>query len=252
MRIAVLQEPSPGGDIPRALDRLGCALRAAGAAGAALLVAPEAFLPGYNHPEIAARALRRDDDAMARAADLCRDASCGLVLGYAERDGDRLRNSAVVFDPAGREVANYRKIQLYGPRERALYEPGDAYATFEAGGLRVALLICYDAEFAPHMAALAARGVRLVCVPTANMAPFVHVVRHTIPAMAANHGLAIAYANYCGTEGDLRYVGGSQIAGPHGEVLALAGEGPALLVADLPEPDPARLSTQAADLRHLS
>jgi predicted amidohydrolase len=41
------------------------------------------------------------------------------------------------------------------------------------------------------------------------------------------------------------------IAGPHGEVLARAGAGPALLIADLPPRDPARLSTQAADLRRL-
>ena len=69
--------------------------------------------------------------------------------------------------------------------------------------------------------------------------------------MAAIHGLAIAYANYCGTEGDLTYTGRFTIAGPHGEILARAGETPALLVADLPRRDPARLSTQSADLKVL-
>jgi 5-aminopentanamidase len=88
-------------------------------------------------------------------------------------------------------------------------------------------------------------------VPTANMQPFGHVVRHTVPAMAANHGVTIVYANYCGVDGDLTYVGGSLIAGPHGEVLAQAGAGPALLIADVPLRDPARLSTQAADLRQV-
>ena len=83
------------------------------------------------------------------------------------------------------------------------------------------------------------------------MQPFTHVARHTVPAMAANHGVTIVYANYCGTEGDLTYVGGSLIAGPHGEILAQAGDTPALLVADIPARDPARLSTQAADLRTL-
>ena len=116
---------------------------------------------------------------------------------------------------------------------------------------RAAILICYDIEFDAHVAALAAQGVQAILVPTANMAPFTHVIRHTVPAMAANHGLTIAYANYCGTEGDLTYVGGSLIAGPHGEVVAQAGDHPALLIADIPIPDPARLSTQAQDLRRL-
>jgi predicted amidohydrolase len=70
--------------------------------------------------------------------------------------------------------------------------------------------------------------------------------------MAANHGLTIAYANYCGSEGDLTYVGGSLIADPYGEPLVQAGSGPALLVADLPDHlDPARLSTQDQDYRKI-
>ena len=69
--------------------------------------------------------------------------------------------------------------------------------------------------------------------------------------MAANHAVSIVYANFCGQEGDLAYVGGSLIAGPHGEILAKAGDTPALLIADLPPRDAARLSTQSADLRVL-
>lgn len=248
MRLALWQDRSPEGDVEGGLGRLGAGLRAAGAMGAAALVAPEAWLPGYNRPDIPDRAMAREAVA-ARLAPLARAAGCGLVLGYAERDGARLFNSALALDAEGREVAHYRKLQLFGPRETALYEPGEGYVLFDLGGVRCALLICYDVEFAPHVAALAERGARAILVPTANMHPFVHVVRHTVPAMAANHGLSIAYANLCGEEGDLRYTGGSLIAGPHGEVVAQAGETPALLVADLPEPDPARLSTQARDLR---
>jgi len=251
MRIAVWQDRSPQGDTEAALGRLSSALAAAGAMGAAALVAPEVYLPGYNQPDIPARALARDGEVVRRLSEACRAAGCGLVLGYAERDGERLGNSALALDAEGREVANYRKIQLYGPREKALYAPGEGYALFDLGGVRAALLICYDVEFAPHIAELAARGAQVILVPTANMHPFIHVVRHTVPAMAANHGVTIAYANFCGEEGDLRYTGGSLIAGPHGEILAQAGELPALLVADIPDPDPSRLSTQAADLRRM-
>ena len=251
MRIAVWQDRSPQGDTEAALVRLSSALAAAGAVGAAVLVAPEVYLPGYNQPDILARAIARDGEAVRRLSEACRAARCGLVVGYAERDGGHLCNSALALDAEGLELANYRKIQLYGPREKALYAPGERYALFDLGSARAALLICYDVEFAPHIAALAARGAQVILVPTANMHPFVHVVRHTVPAMAANHGVVIAYANFCGEEGDLRYTGGSLIAGPHGEILAQAGEVPALLVADLPDPDPSRLSTQAADLRRM-
>ncbi|MFN3970228.1 MAG: nitrilase-related carbon-nitrogen hydrolase [Gemmobacter sp.] len=249
MRTALWQGHSPAGDTDRAVAEAETALMAAGAAGASVLVLPEVWLPGYNQPDIAARALTPDAAPLRALAAACARSRCGLVLGYAERDGSTLHNSALAIGPDGTTLATYRKLQLYGPRETALYMPGDTYVTFPLAGRTAALLICYDVEFAPHVAALASLGVDVILAPTANMAPFTHVVRHTVPAMAANHGLSIVYANYCGVEGDLTYVGGSLIAGPHGEVLAQAGEGPALLIADLPPRDPARLSTQSLDLR---
>ncbi|MGQ0609817.1 MAG: nitrilase-related carbon-nitrogen hydrolase [Paracoccaceae bacterium] len=249
MKLALLQGPSCGGDVPAALAAVGAALRGAGAMGAAVLVVPEVYLPGYNQPDIAGQALAPGSAVLEALAGSARAAGCALVIGYAEAAADGIYNAALVLGADGAVVANYRKIQLYGPRERAVYRPGDGYVTFWLGGVKAAVLICYDVEFAPHIKALADDGAEVILVPTANMMPFVHVVRHTVPAMAAGHGVSIVYANYCGAEGDLTYVGGSLIAGPHGEVLAQAGEGPALLVAEVPARDPARLSTQSADLR---
>lgn len=251
MRLALWQGTSPASDIEAACAQAEAALAAAAAMGAAALVLPEVWLPGYNQPDIPALALPLDSAPLHRLAAAAKRHATALVVGYAERDGDRLYNAAACFGPDGGLLCNYRKIQLYGPREAALYTPGDALPTFTLAGETAAILICYDVEFAPHIKSCADRGATLILVPTANMAPFTHVPRATVPAMAASHGVAIAYANYCGTEGDLTYVGLSTIAGPHGEILAQAGETPALLITDLPPRDPARLSTQSADLRQL-
>lgn len=252
MRLALLQAPSPAADDEAAFATLAAALNAAGAMGAATLTAPEIYLPGYNQPDIPARAQPRGGPWHQRLSSLCRAAGCGIVIGYAERAGERIYNSAIAIDAAGREIAHYRKLQLYGPRENAIYTVGDAYTLFNLHGRTAALLICYDVEFAPHIAALADRGASLILCPTANMLPYTHVARVTVPAMAVNHAVTIAYANFCGSEGDLDYAGGSVIAGPDGEILARAGAHPALLVVDLPAAyDPARLSTQARDLRSL-
>jgi 5-aminopentanamidase len=251
MRLAILQTRSPEGDLEAALDQIEQALKASGAARVDALVVPEVFLPGYNLADPAAQALADGAPALRRLSSAAAAEGTALVLGYAERQEDRVFNSALCLGPDGREAARYRKVQLYGSCEQAIYTPGDRYVTFPLAGRKAALLICYDIEFAPHVAALASMGTEVILVPTANMAPFSHVVRHTVPAMAANHGLAIAYANYCGSERDLTYVGGSLVVGPHGEVLAQAGDHPALLIADVPERDPARISTQAGDFRPL-
>ncbi|MES2145404.1 MAG: carbon-nitrogen hydrolase family protein [Pseudomonadota bacterium] len=253
LRLAFLQTPSPMGDIALGLATLTQALQAAGAAGARMLVAPETYLPGYNQPDVATRALPRDGDWADVLSSACRDAGCGLCVGYAERDGGRVHNAALAFSPTGQRLADYRKIQLYGPREKAIYTPGDAYTTFDLDGVKTAILICYDVEFAPHVAALAAQGVTLILTPTANMEPFHHVVRATVPAMAANHAMRIVYANYCGVEGDLTYLGGSLVAAEDGSVVAQAGRGPALIIADMPENlNRDLLYTQAADYRPIT
>lgn len=249
MKLALWQSTSPAADLASALTQAEAALTAAATMGAAALVLPEVWLQGYNQPDIPARAIPLDSPPMHRLAAAAKRAGCALVTGYAERDGNTVYNAAACFGPDGALLANYRKVQLYGPRERSLYTPGSAYATFPLEGETAAILICYDIEFAPHIKSLADSGVTTILAPTANMQPFTHVARYTVPAMAANHGVAIAYANYCGTEGDLTYVGSSLIAGPHGEILAQAGETPTLLIAEIPPRNPAHLSTQSADLR---
>lgn len=249
-RIALWQGPSPQGDIKAAFAALGQAMRAAGAMGARMLVAPELYLPGYNQDSVTELAQDRGGAWHMRLSAMSIAAGCGIVVGYAERDGAARYNSAVAFDAMGVEVAHYRKIQLFGPREKALFVPGDAFEVFDMGGVKAALLICYDIEFAPHIAALAAQGVRLILCPTACPKPYDYVSRVTVPAHAANHGVTIVYANYCGVEGDCDYFGLSVIANPYAEVVAQAGAGPTLLVADLPVGlDATRLATQARDFR---
>lgn len=248
MRIAVVQDPSPAGATDRALASLRSSLQAAAAAGARVAVYPELYLPGYNVPDPGTGA-RSAEDWDAVLGPLAAAAGCALAVGLAERDGERLFNSAMAWGADGRRLALYRKTQLYGPREQRLFVPGNRLAIFDLEGTKTALLICYDVEFPELLRTLSRRGVGLVLCPTANMEPFRHVPVLTVPAQAVIHGVAIAYANHCGSEGDLTYTGGSCLVSADATILAQAGPGPALLVADLLPADPARLSTQAHDYR---
>lgn len=251
-RIALWQGPSPHGSDDAAFAALDAALRAAAAMGAITLVAPEIFFPGYNQPDIPARAQPRGGPWHQRLAALAKTQGCGIVIGYAERDGDHVYNAAIAINAEGREIGHYRKVQLFGPREKSIFAPGDAISTFDLGGLRAAMLICYDVEFAPLVRSLAEAGADLILVPTANPEPNTHVSRIVVPAHAINHSVTIAYANYCGTEGDITYCGASVIVAPDAAILASAGPGPALLIADIDyQPDPALMQTQLHDYRPL-
>ena len=61
----------------------------------------------------------------------------------------QLYNSALAVDEDGRLAALYRKTHLFGSAEKAAFSPGERLGPiFElVGGVRCALLICYDIEF---------------------------------------------------------------------------------------------------------
>lgn len=255
MKLAVYQGAPTDGDEQGAFGRIATVLTAAAAMGAEMAVFPELFLPGYNRPDLHPdRAQPQGGDWETRLAALCRETACGLAVGWAERDGASVYNAASCFDRTGARLAHYRKIQLFGPMEASVFQPGDAHVVFDLGPFRAALMICYDVEFAHHVQALAARGVDLLLVPTANPAGFENVSTLLVPARAFEQAMTVAYANYHGREAGLAFGGGSVIAGPDGNALARAGAGEALLIVDLGHRDtldPAKLSTQRRDRREI-
>lgn len=251
LTLAIYQGPPVQGDPEAGLARLERCLRAAALAGARMLVAPELFLPGYNRPDLhASLSQPQGGDWCRRLSDMARDTGCGVTVGWAERAGDRVYNAATAFGTDGAVLGHHRKVQLYGPMEKASFAPGDDFALFDFDGIPTGLMICYDVEFAPHVRALAERGAKLLLVPTANPAGFEHVSDSFVPARAGEMDLTIAYANFCGTEGALAFAGRSLIAGPDTRVIAEAGRTEALLIAELGHiPTPALQSTQLHDYR---
>lgn len=256
MKLALYQGPSPAGDLESAFSRIETLLSSVAAAGAGMLLLPELFLPGYNQPtRFSQLAQAMDGPWMARMSGLARSAGCGLCFGWAERHDGALYNAASAIGPDGALLAHYRKIQLFGAMEHAAFQPGTtAPPVFDLHGRRVGLLICYDIEFPQHAAGLARRGADLLLVPTANPAGFAHVPQVLVPARAHENRMIVAYANLCGTEGGLTYGGGSVIAGPDGQPLAMAGRSGALIICDLPAPGDwpgSALSTQDKDFRQV-
>ena len=237
MRIAVSQHAPLAGDKAGNLARLDVAASQAAVVGAALLVCPEMALTGYNIGAAAVQALAEpadgvSADAVARIAQRC---GIAIVYGYPERGAPgEVFNAVQCIDAAGRRVANHRKTHLFGSLDRGLFAAGDALSSpFELNGWRIGLLICYEVEFAENARRLALAGADLIAVPTANMREFDFVATTLVPTRAYENQCVVAYANHCGSEGEIDYGGLSSIVGADGAVLAQAGRDAALLVTDL-------------------
>jgi predicted amidohydrolase len=139
-----------------------------------------------------------------------------------------------LIDAKGNTLANYRKTHLYGDLDRAMFSPGEtALPIFELNGWRLGLLICYDVEFPENTRDLALAGADVILVPTANMEPYDFVADVTVRARAYENQCYVAYANYCGSEGQIHYCGLSSLCAPDGSRIALAGRDELLILGTL-------------------
>src|SRR5262249_24487797 len=104
---------------------------------------------------------------------------------------------------------------------------------FTLHGLRLALLICYDAEFPEAVRGAAREGAQAIIVPTALADRWQVVATRVMPARAFENGVYLVYANHAGREGDITYVGASCIRNPDGEDIARAGAMEELILGSL-------------------
>jgi N-carbamoylputrescine amidase len=244
-RIAVAQVsgPADGGAANRA--RSVEAARAAFAEGAEVVVLPELMVPGYgwDRDVLAAGAEPLDGPTVAGWSSVARDAGGFVAGGFAERDGDRLFNAAVLVDGDG-VLLHYRKLHLFSG-EQGVLEPGDLGlpVAHTAAGV-IGLCVCYDLRFVETLRALALQGADLVCVPTAwvtgfdterwDGAGFCPQARSAL-VQANLDQVAVACASQAGRQGSFEFLGSSVIADARGRCVAgpLPGDADSIAVAEV-------------------
>jgi predicted amidohydrolase len=207
------------------------------AKGADLLVLPEMFLTGYNIGVDAVSVLAEvyNGESAQQIARIAKTTGIAILYGYPERTGDgQIYNAVQLIDANGERLCNYRKTHLFGDLDRSMFSAGtDDFPIVELNGWKLGFLICYDLEFPENTRRLALAGAELILVPTANMTPFDFIADVTVRARAYENQCYVAYANYCGHEGDIQYCGQSSIAAPDGSRIAQAGLDEALIVGEL-------------------
>ena len=235
MRVAVYQCPPLPLDPAANLQRLH--QLAMEAKGADLLVLPEMFMTGYNIGVDAVSVLAEvyNGESAQQVARIAKAAGIAILYGYPERTEDgQIYNAVQLIDANGERLCNYRKTHLFGDLDRSMFSPGtDDFPVVELNGWKLGFLICYDLEFPENARRLALEGAELILVPTANMIPFDFIADVTVRARAFENQCYVAYANYCGHEGDIHYCGQSSIAAPDGSRIAQAGLDEALIVGEL-------------------
>ncbi len=232
MRVAAVQFQPVFGDVPRNLERIASLMPDS----CDLVVFPELCTTGYafeNRTELSQLAEPADGPTVGTFLDLAKRHDSWIVAGFAESDGDRIYNSAVLAGPQGQSTV-YRKIHVFGT-EKQVFDCGtEPWPVVDCGGFNVGLMICFDWRFPEAARCLGLQGADILAHPSNLVLP------HAPEAMvtrALENGVYTVTANRIGREihahHDFRFIGRSRIISPNGEVLQEAGENDeALLVAE--------------------
>jgi predicted amidohydrolase len=169
--------------------------------GAQLVVAPEGFLEGYvwndDNPKDFSR--RRyvevgetfDSPFMGRVAELAKASGVYLSVGYAERRGDDMFNSVIVYSPAGDVVSRYSKSHTAG--DEPFNTKGSDFPVADTALGRWGTLICFDRQLPETSRILAVKGAQLIMVPSWGMYGEINDVM--MRTRAFENGLHIAFVH---------------------------------------------------------
>nr|XP_050030746.1 omega-amidase NIT2-like [Dermacentor andersoni] len=167
-----------------------------------------------------------------------------LVGGtMAERDGDLLYNTCLVYGPDGELIAKHRKLHLFDVdipgkmtvKESDCFAAGDSPTTFDTPYCKVGLGICYDLRFAELASLYAKQGCKLLLFPGAfNMATGPLHWKMLQRARAVDNQVYVASAS-AATDERACYVawGHSMLVDPMGNVVTSAGAVEELVVGDV-------------------
>ena len=194
--------------------------------GAGLVVFGEMFLTGYRIKDRVARLAEKEGGPSIKAlAKVAKKKDCHILFGMPEKDG-RVRgliyNSAVLIRP-DKKVDIYRKWFLpnFGPFEEKIhYTPGKDIKVFDTDLGRLGVIICYDMFFPELSKALALKGADMLINISAAPSSTGHFFQLLARARAVENALPFLYCNLAGTEGGLKFFGGSVVVGPRGNILA--------------------------------
>ena len=153
---------------------------------------------------------------------ICEKYQTNIIAGIAERDGNRLYNSAIIVGSQG-YLGKYRKIHLFGT-EKNCFDTGNLpLKVFDIGLARVGIMICFDWRFPETARTLALGGADIIAHPSNLVLP---ECPQAIITRCLENRIFIVTANRVGTEErfskkPLHFIGQSQVVDPDGNILQL-------------------------------
>jgi predicted amidohydrolase len=145
--------------------RIEHAMQEARDQGADLIVFPECSLLGWVNPDAHRLACPIPGPDSDRLGALARKYHLYVAVGLAEKDGDRLFDSAILLDDEGNILLKHRKLNILTSLMDPPYTPGDQVAAVDTKWGRLGMIICADCWGEGVVDRMKARKPGLLLIP---------------------------------------------------------------------------------------
>ena len=246
LRVACVQ-PSSGQSLKKNLSIVSKMVRDAAGRGAKFIATPEnVSLMEHRTDVLKANSYPLyDHNVLITFSSLALETKTTILVGSVpiKGKGEKILNCSVLIDSSGKIIACYSKIHLFDVElvngdnymESEVFEPGDKSVIANLPWGKLGMTICYDLRFPYLYRALAKAGAQVITIPAAFTSftgkDHWHVL---VRSRAIECGCyIIAPGMYGEHSGNRSTYGHSLIVDPWGRVLADAGEGTGIIVADI-------------------
>lgn len=200
-----------------------------------LIVYPELATCGYfftDRKQLLENSLTKNSEAFIPIQNAARENHVNIVLGFAERDGDKLYNSSLLINSNGEIQGLYRKVHLFF-YEKVMFSAGNLgfpvfdITTQKKESVKVGMQICYDWRFPEATRSLALQGAEVVTI-SACIVTKTGMLHDTLRVRAFENKVIVAFADRVGSETNsingkgetLNFRGESCIINYNGEIIS--------------------------------
>ncbi|CAA6660673.1 unnamed protein product [Spirodela intermedia] len=171
-----------------------------------------------------------------RMQKLAKELGVVIPVSFFEEANNAHYNSVAMVDADGADLGLYRKSHIPdgpGYQEKFYFNPGDTgFKVFETRFAKIGVAICWDQWFPEAARAMVLQGAEILLYPTAigsepqdqNLDSREHWKRVMQGPLVASNRVGRETIRTEHGNSTITFYGNSFIAGPNGEILALAGD----------------------------